>query len=193
MLFRSYKPNTITISEAGVAAVSGTAFRMYTESSGNVGQPGSIQSGVAVSNTTSAPLAVTLELTNLDGSSAGLPTPVTENLPPNGQMSEFLAQIFPGLPQPFKGIVRISTPSAGIAVVGLRSRYNERGDFLITTMPAAIENVPSSSSQLVLPHLPDGGGYSTEFILFSGSAGQGSSGSLLLFQQSGEPFALPLR
>jgi sugar lactone lactonase YvrE len=188
----SYKPGAITISEAGVGTMRGTAFRMYTESSGSVGQPGSIQSGVAVTNNTPAPVSVTFELTNLDGSTAGLPAPVTENLPANGHSSQFLAQIFPALPQ-FKGILRISTPSAGIAVVGLRSRYNERGDFLITTTPPAIENAGSASSELVLPHLPDGGGYSTQFVLFSGSAGQVSSGSLLLFQQSGQPFALPLR
>jgi sugar lactone lactonase YvrE len=189
----SYRPGAITISEAGVSLASSTAFRMYAESSGNVGQSGSIQSGMAVTNIARTPASITLELTNLDGSTTGLPAPVTESLPPNGHLSRFLAQIFPALPQPFKGMLRISTPSEGIAVVGLRSRYNERGDFLITTTPPAIENASPNSTQLILPHLPDGGGYSTEFILLSGSAGQTSSGSLLLFLRSGQPFAVPLR
>jgi hypothetical protein len=35
------------------------------------------------------------------------------------------------------------------------------------------------------PQLVDGGGYTTEFILFSGSAGQTFSGTLQFFTQSG--------
>jgi hypothetical protein len=45
----------------------------------------------------------------------------------------------------------------------------------------------------VLPQLADGAGVTTQFILFSGSAGQSSSGSLLLFQNSGQPFTGTLR
>ena len=183
----SYKPGLITLSEAGVGASSGTAFRMYVESAG------SIQSGVAIANNTSKAAAVTLELTNLDGSNTGLPGPATLNLPAYGHVSQFLAQLFPGLSASFKGIVRVSTESAGISVVGLRSRYNERGDFLITTTPPSVETAPVTSANLVMPHLPDGGGYTTEFVLFSGSSGQASTGSLVLIQQSGQPFALPLR
>jgi hypothetical protein len=192
LIIFSYKPGQITLSEAGVSSSSGTAFRMYAESSGTVGHNGSIQSGVAIANDTSDAQIVTFEVTNLDGSSAGLPGPVTQNLAGYGHFSQFLAQLFPGLPDPFKGVLRVSTASGGISVVGLRSRYNERGEFLITTTPPAIEAAPSGS-QLVLPHLPDGGGYTTEFVLFSGSPGQTESGSLLLFEQSGQPFPLPLR
>jgi hypothetical protein len=114
-------------------------------------------------------------------------------LPGYGHFSLFLAQLFQGLPNTFKGILRVSTQSAGISVVGLRSHYNERGDFLITTTPPSVENAAQSSTELVLPHLPDGGGYTTEFVLFSTAPGQATSGSLLLFQQSGQPFPVTLR
>ena len=189
----SYKPAGITLSQAGVSSSSATAFRMYVESSGSIGQSRSIQSGVAVTNNSSNPITVALELTNLDGSATGFPPAVTQNLPGYGHFSLFLAQLFQGLPNTFKGILRVSTQSAGISVVGLRSHYNERGDFLITTTPPSVENAAQSSTELVLPHLPDGGGYTTEFVLFSTAPGQATSGSLLLFQQSGQPFPVTLR
>jgi len=103
----------------------------------------------------------------------------------------FVAEAFHGFPNPFRGVLRVSTDSAGISVTGLRSRYNSRGDFLIATTPPASETEPSSSTELVIPHLPDGGGFATQIILFG--LGQPSSGSLLLFQQSGQPFPTTLK
>jgi sugar lactone lactonase YvrE len=190
----SYKPGgTATVSQAGVSSTSGTAFRIYVESSTSNGQPGTIQSGIAIANETSTPATVTLGLTNLDGSSTGLPSPTFQALPPFGHISEFLIQAFPDVPNRFKGILRVSTTSAGISVIGLRSRYNERGDFLISTTPPAAETTSSGGAELVLPHLPDGGGYTTQIILFSQSPGQSSSGSLVLLQDSGQPLAAELR
>ena len=187
----SYRPaGTITVSEAGVPSISGNALRVYVESAG------SIQSGIAIANNSPMPASVTFELTNLDGSTTGLPAPISGTLPASGHTARFLSQMFPGLPGSFKGILRVSTASSGISVVGLRSRYNERNDFLITTTPPAIETAPSSSGELVLPHLADGGGYSTEFIFFSAAStggGGSSSGSLLLFNGSGQSLSLTLK
>src|SRR5262249_39564701 len=64
----SLKSNGITVSEAGVSAITpGRAFRMYAEvsSTANANQVGSIQSGVAMANTSSSPNVVTLQLTGL--------------------------------------------------------------------------------------------------------------------------------
>src|SRR5262249_36158004 len=55
----SFKPASTTVTEAGAPANSGTAFRMYVESSGTPGQTGNIQSGIAVANTTAAVANVT--------------------------------------------------------------------------------------------------------------------------------------
>jgi hypothetical protein len=182
-----------TVSEAGVPSTSGTAFRVYVESSGSNGVPGNIQSGIAVTNNSASPVTVTFELTNIDGSNTGLPVAVSRDLPGFGHVAQFLAEFFPGLPDLFKGILRISTASpAGISVVGLRGRYNERAEFLMSTTPPVLETQFSEGDELVLPHLADGGGYTSEFILFSGSAERPSAGSLLLFQQSGEPLVLTL-
>jgi hypothetical protein len=47
-----------------------------------------------------------------------------------------------------------------------------------------------ASGDLLFPHLVNGGGYTTQFILFSGSAGQASSGNLHFFKQDGSAFNL---
>src|SRR5206468_1934381 len=102
----------------------------------------------------------------------------TAPVPANGQIVTFLNQIqgLGNLQLPFQGILRISTNAAsGISVAGLRGRYNERGDFLITTTPP-IDESSTSSGELLFPHLTDAGGYTTQFILLSGSASQSSSG-----------------
>ena len=108
------------------------------------------------------------------------------------QAAMFLNQIpgFSTLPTPFQGVLRIVGPASGISVVGLRGRTNERGDFLITTTPPSNEAGTPTSADLLFPHLVNGGGYTTQFILFSGTAGQTSNGTLHFFTQNGSPFNL---
>jgi hypothetical protein len=55
---------------------------------------------------------------------------------------------------------------------GLRTRYNERTDFLLTITPASNESAPPTNVDLFSPHLVNGGGYTTQFILFSGTVGR---------------------
>jgi YD repeat-containing protein len=189
----SFKNAGITVAEAGVPALSPSrALRMYAETSSAAA--GSIQTGVAVANPLAAAATVNFELTTLAGVSTGLTS--TAIIPANGQISLFLSQlpVFESLPVPFQGVLRISTTAAsGVSVVGLRARVNERGDFLITTTAPVDENSPPSSNELLFPHFADGGGYTTQFILFSRSPGQNSAGTLRFFGQSGQPLSLPLK
>jgi hypothetical protein len=184
----SYKPAGITLTEAGAPSTKGNAFRMYAEETAT-GGVGSIQTGFAIANLDPGATTATLELSNLDGTPAAQPASMP--LPGNGQVALFLDQVFANLSFPFQGVLRISggTP-AGFSVVGLRTRTNERGDFLITTTPPTNENDSPSSTELLFPHLANGGGYTTQFILFSGAAGQSSSGDLRLLKQDGSPFNL---
>lgn len=197
-IFR-YKPGGFTVSEAGVPALrTGNAFRVYVEASGNsdAAHVGSIQSGIAVANSLSTPTAVTFDLTRLDGSSTGLTGSV--NVGANGQVALFMNQI-PGFsslgnPQtPFQGLLRVSSLSSPIALVGLRERYNERGDFLITTTTPVDESAVPPTTELFFPDLADSGGYTTQFILFSGAVGQSTSGTLQLFSQSGQSLNVSLK
>jgi len=141
-----------------------------------------------------SPTAATVNftLTTLSGTSLGLTG--RAQVPAQGHIALFLNQIqgFAGLPTPFKGVLRISSSSTQISVIGLRLRYNERHDLLTTTTPPVDETSPPSTAGLYFPQLADGGGYTTQFVLFSGTAGQSSSGTLQLYSQSGQSLGLTL-
>ncbi len=184
----SFRQNGITVSEASVPA-SGNAsiFRVWVEGAGDfgAGEPGSIQSGMALRNGEGVPSTVELELLDANGNPTGFSGSVT--LAGNGQVSAFVNQFegFRSLPFPFRGVLRI-TGSTALSVVGLRGRYNARGEFLITTILPVDENSAASTAERIFPHFADGMDYTTQFILFSGSAGAMGRGALTLFSQSGE-------
>jgi hypothetical protein len=184
----SFSNGSATLSEAGVPVLNpGQAFRMFEIEAGSY--PGQLQTGLALTNPSSTdPATVTLDLSNSAGDSTGMTSTFT--IPPLGHTAAFVKQ-FPGfesIPYPFRGVLRISTTSSsGIAVIGLRVEYNALGDFLISTSMPVNEAAAPSPAAALFPHFVDGGGYTTEFILFSGSAGQTSSGTLRFFTQSGAP------
>src|SRR5262245_11284809 len=183
----SFKQAGVTVTEAGVSSGEpGRTFRIYAETGAGA------QTGVAIVNAAEAGERVDLQLTYLDGAPAASTSSLV--IPGFGQRALFLNQI-PGLDSlsSFKGILRIS--SAGqqnIAVVGLRARFNERGDFLITTTPPVNEDT-SGSGTAVFPHVVDGGGYTTQFVTFSGTYTEPASGNLQLFSPAGENLNIPLR
>jgi len=177
-----------TVSEAGVPSMSiGNAFRMYAEVTATT------RTGIAIQNTGASTAHVRLELSRLDGTRLALTG--SFDIPAFGQQSLFLNEV-PGLesiPNPFQGIVRISTTNQGtITALGLRGRTNERGDFLITTTPAIDENAPQHS-QIVFPQAVNGGGYRTQFVLFSGTPAEPASGDLRLFSQTGGTLSFGLQ
>ncbi len=176
-----------TVSEAGVPALpTGSAFRVYVEALGTSGQVGSVRSGLALTDTSATDNTVTLELTSLDGSTVG--AAATLSLPPSGQVAQFIDELF-SLPANFSGVLRV-TSSSDIAMVGLRGRTNERSDFLITTTPPSNEVSTPGSVDTYFPHIADSGGWATQFVLFSGTAGQTSAGTLSFIDQAGQPLDL---
>jgi hypothetical protein len=182
----AYKPGAFTLSEAGVPVSMGTAFRMYVEAS--TAPP--IESGFAIANTTSSPATVTLELLTLNGAPVATSAPVV--LPASGQKVGFLSDFFPGLQRPFQGILRVST-STVISVVALRSRYNERGDFLITTTPPTLETATPSTAPRSFPDFVNGEGWTTQFVLYSGTIGQTATGIVRFYKQDGTALPVTLR
>ena len=185
----SFASGEKTLSEAGVPALpKRSAFRVYVEASGVPGQVGSIRSGLAITNAGATTNTVTLEVTSLDGSLAG--PPATLALPPLGHSARFIDEMFT-LPDNFSGVVRV-TSTDEVAIVGLRLRVNERGELKMTTTPPSNETGPSPLAETFFPHIVDSGGWSTQFILFSGTAGQASSGTLRFIDASGQPLDLPI-
>jgi len=82
------------------------------------------------------------------------------------------------------------TATTPISVAGIRGRVNERNEFLISTVPAIDELAQASSAEIGFPHIVDGGGYTTQFILFNAVTGQSSSGNVLFRTTGGLPLDL---
>ncbi len=152
----SYTAAGKTVLEAGVPALpSASAFRVYVESSGMPEQAGSIRTGVAITNAADAVNTVTLEVTGLEGTLAAPPDTLT--LPPSGQVSRFIDEFFDSLPADFSGVLRV-TSTAEVAVVGLRLRYNDRGEIKMTTTPPSIETGASTMADRYFAHIVDSRG-----------------------------------
>jgi hypothetical protein len=194
----SYRKDGITTAEAGVSSIkSGTSFRVYAESSGDLGSAGSVQTGVALANPNAGPLEVTCDLLTLTGASTGRRGVIT--IPGQGQVALFLSQI-PGINPTgtIQGVLRMSVNFAAppFVAIGLRGRYNERGDFLITATPPVNESSTPPALDPLFAQVLDGGGYTSQFVLLSnvnGGAGPGNTnGTVRLFSQSGQQWILSL-
>ena len=180
----------VVVAEAGILGkAAGNTFRAFVEASN------SLQPAVALANPGGADITLRLDLTGLDGSATGMGASLS--VPANGQVALFLNSI-PGFrsllsqPVPFRGLLRITSDSAVGATV-LRTRANERGEFLFTEMHAFDESLAVLSSELLFPHIADGLGFAMQFVLFSPRARQSSSGTLYLFDKTGQPLTLFLR
>src|SRR5262245_35630194 len=162
----SFKRAGVTVSEAGVPSVkTGSAFRMFVEGTSD----GLVRTGIAIMNSSPNATTVKFDLLNLDRSPVGVSGSV--DIPALGQRSLFLNEIqgLRSFAMPFKGFVRIaSSNSASIAVTGVRGHLNERSDFLIATTPPVDES-STPPTKAVLPQLVDGGGYTTQLILYGSS------------------------
>jgi hypothetical protein len=68
------------------------------------------------------------------------------------------------------------------AALTLRSLYNTRHDFLLTTLPGA-DLTKEAPAPVVFPQIADGGGYFTQFIMLS--SGESAGLTLRLFGDTG--------
>jgi len=182
----AYRVSGITVAETGVPAVAtAQAFRVFTKVNGSIGGPGWRDTRIAIVNPSSSEITVRLEGNDL----RGFPTFNRGQLviPAFGHVAVYAHEILPNLFG--ENVLRISTDSPnGIAVIALRARSNERLDFLFTATPASPEIADVSTGPIIFPLLVQGGGYTTEFILFNPT--QAATGSLRYFSQSGIPLPL---
>jgi hypothetical protein len=196
-LIFSFASGGVTVTEAGVPVQSTSiAWRMFVETvEERAGTPTTeaadwIQSGVAIANTSSTTATIRVELTTPDGVNIG--QAVFLNIAGGGHAAKFLGELFPDLDPPFRAILRISSGTTQIAVAGLRGRYNDRGEFLITTTSPSDETGQTTTADLFFPHVADGGGYTTQFWLFSAVTSQNTRGTLRFFTRTGGPMPLPI-
>ena len=180
LLVFSFVADGKTVSVAGVPAVDpSTAFRVPVAAAGMPGQPGSLRTGLAIANATAEETGVVLEITRPDGSLA--PPLGSLTLPPGGQTARMLDEII-DLPEDFSsGVLRVSASSGEVVVVALRTRINARGELKASALWPQNETAPATFGDRFFAHLADTGGWTTELILYSGTAGEVSSGTLSLF------------
>jgi len=191
----SFFSNGATSTQAAVQTQApATGLRSYVEVNSIGPVPGAIQTAIAIANNSATAATVNFELRGLDGSSTGLTSSII--VPAFGHRANFVHELFPSLTVsvgvPFRGLLRITSFSS-IAVVAARARYNEDGSFLITTTPVSNEASSASTAELVFPQIVDGGGYNTQFVLFSGITDQNTTGILSFFGQDGQPLNLTVR
>jgi hypothetical protein len=196
----SFRKNGVTVTSAGVPEVdTSKAFEVFGETDGNFAraQAGTMGTGIAISNPDPTPLTINVEEFSLDGLPTGHFGLLT--IPARGHVAIFTHEIPHASLDPstwitgVRGRIRLWTDSgSGFSVIGLRARYNERGEFLITSTPALPDDAPINTGPLVFPHFVQGGGYTTEFVLLNRTVGVISSGTVRYFSPSGEPSSVPL-
>jgi hypothetical protein len=153
----------ILVTESGIAASTPMNHaRVYVDLSGGH------DSGLAIAAPDGSAVRVTLRAYQADGVMGAGGGAATLDLAGNGHRAAFVGQWISGLPMGFRGVLDISAPTT-FAALTLRSLTNGRNDFLLTTFPMA-DMTRAAPSPLVFPHIADGGGYQTEFILLSSGA-----------------------
>jgi hypothetical protein len=151
-----------------------------------------MRSAIAIANPSATASSVRLELIGFDGRTAATSQPV--QIPPMGEVAMFVNQI-PGLesvPLPSQGVLRLTTASgAGVTAVGMRFMYNERGNALFVTTGPLVEGA-GLPGKLVFPHIAEGGGYTSQFVVIASPFGGGSAGTLFFFNDQGNPLSVTL-
>ncbi len=171
-----YNPGNILVSESGIpSAVATTHARVYVDLSGRH------NTGLAIVNLVDSNASLIVNAYQKDGVTAAGTSHGPLSLPANGHTAAFADQFISGLPEGFTGMLDISSPTP-FAALTLRLLVNEREDFLMTTFPIADQTRPAPSP-IVFPHIVDGGGYTTQFILIG--AGETTSASLSTYDEMG--------
>jgi len=179
------------VSESGVATTGiAQSFRIFAE----FDSAQAMKTGIAIANTASTVASIQFELLTLSGQPSGYFGSTT--IDGSGHLALFLNEI-PGLenlPSSFRGVLRVSS-NTSISAVGLRARYNERGDFLISTTPAIAADTPISTEEVIFPQVVTGSGYTTEFVLMGtggASTDTPAAGNVVLASQTGTELPLQL-
>jgi hypothetical protein len=192
----TFSTGGVTVSQTTVQPVSGAlAYRSFVEMNSGLPLPGTIENGIAIANNSSVSATVNFELSDLNGGAIAITSSVT--VPAMGHIARTVPELFPtlvlsSLTAPLRGVLRISS-SNFVSVANLRLRFNERGDVLTTTIPVSNETSSSTTNELLFPHVVDGVGFSTEFVLFSGILGQNGTGKIQLTGQNGQALTLTVR
>ena len=167
-----FRQNSILVSEAGVPASPAVSVgRIRAEVDGPV------TTGLAIANPGSTAAVVTFYFSDQTRSGFGNGT---TTIPAGGQIAKFLNEA------PFDGGSSIDgtftfSSDVPVAAVALRGFTNERGEFLLTTLPVS-PLTAATGAAVYFPHFADGGGWTTEVILVNPTDNT-TSGTVQFFEQ----------
>jgi len=149
----------VLVSEASVPAVRPSLTgRVFAEVGADV------NTGMAIVNPNDEAATLSFFFTDTSGMNFNNGT---TTIAPKQQIAAFLNQApFNGTNSMF-GTFTFSS-SVPVAAVALRGLTNERGDFLITTLPV-VEPGPVPGGGVVVAHFASGGGWTTEVVLINPS------------------------
>jgi photosystem II stability/assembly factor-like uncharacterized protein len=173
-----YNPVDMLVSESGIPSAAATTHaRVYVDlSSGH-------NTGLAIANVSGARSDITIHAFQNDGITPAGTSQGPLQLVVDGHTAAFADQFIAGLNVGFTGVLDISS-TIPFAALTLRSLLNERHDFLMTTFPVA-DAFSNAPSPILFPHIADGGGYVTQFILIS--SGGAANTTLSLHDETGAP------
>src|SRR5262249_10973709 len=122
---------------------------------------GPVNTGIALANPSPQDVSISFYFTDTNGNVLNANSFTLNGY---GQTAAFLNEA------PFNGPASIRgsftfTSSAAIGVIALRGFTNERGEWLMTTLPVSPLPATPSNNPVILPHFADGGGWTTEIVL----------------------------
>jgi hypothetical protein len=168
-------------------------FRLYDELSGDFdhGEGHATAFPFAITNPADTPTDITLTLVKMDGTATGLTTTFT--LPPRGHIATYLHRMdaFKSMPNPFQGLLMVHATGAGVVSFGMRGRISESTQFVGTTTGPLKEH-PGLGTTVIFPHVLDGGGYASQFLIFSDPDGNGTAGTLSFANENGHEIPLTI-
>ncbi|MDD5543462.1 MAG: M12 family metallo-peptidase [Acidobacteriia bacterium] len=178
---------SLTLNGALVSEVSIPATALLNQTRLFVDFSSTTNSGVAVANTGSSSLVLSL---SLRGQTGGLVSLGSLTLGPGAQTARFLNELgLSNLTSPFLGTLTLSG-NGPFAVVNLRSTLNGRGDSILSALPAVDFNNLPAGPMAVFPQIINGGGSATQILLMNPSDVQSGSGTLAFFDDNGNPLPL---
>jgi hypothetical protein len=187
----SLTTNLVTVTEATVPAqTAASSFRMFVDTATTVLPPTLVDNAIVITNPSPTAATVTFELTTSAGVLVGQGFVSTLTIPAFGHAARFVEELFPFSVVPFQGVLRITAATSQVIVTGFRTRTNERREFLITTIPVTNELIPAPTGELVFPQVVNLGGFTSQFVLFSGTISQSGLGTIRFFTQNGQPLTL---
>src|SRR5262245_10813807 len=155
-IFGFHAADGTLVSEARISALPLIpAGRMYVE----VNVP--VDTGVAFANPNDEDAVILFSFTDASGNSYGQGSFI---LGANKQLAAFLNEAPFSGPNSMIGTFTF-TSTIGVSAIALRGLRNERGEFVMTTLPIADTAASQENSSVVLPHFAAGGGWSTKVVL----------------------------